>query len=162
MTQQTPVAEAGPWTLGTLIGFPIGILITLALVALTSKLWRAWSNNRDAYDSAEFLAFTLMALGFTAVAGLATAASMWPYDSEFHQWRTVSGEVDRVESRLIADGDGMSERYIVTIDGLPFAVDDTRAALLSKGDDVRLACKREWQYAAESGWGCRWGQEQGR
>lgn len=162
MTQQTPIAETGPWALGTLIGFPVGILITLALAFVTSKIWRAWKAEGGYNNTGEFMAFTLMALGSTVIAGLLTFAAMWPYDSEFHQWRTVSGEVDRVESRLIADGDGMSERYIVTIDGLPFAVDDTRAALLGKGDDVRLACKREWQYAAESGWGCRWGQEQGR
>lgn len=153
-----PISESGPWTLGTLIWFPVGILITLAFAYATKRLWRAWRDEDGCNDAVEFLVFTICAGVATVLAGLLTALSMWPYDSEFHQWRTVSGEVEQVESRLIADGDGMSERYVVTIEGRPFGVDDTRAALLSEGDEVSLRCKREWQYAADSGWGCRWGK----
>jgi hypothetical protein len=91
------------------------------------------------------------------VALAASPIGYYPYDSEYHQWRSVSGEVQDVSSRLIGGNKTVSQRFVVKIDGHAFGVDDTRASLLKKGDTVSLRCKREWQYAAESGWACRWG-----
>lgn len=150
------VSDTGPWSLGTLIAFPIGVLFTLLLVA--AVVFAAYKrNNCDRFDKDGFtmlLAFSSIALLFAAVA---TAGLMFPYNSEFHQWRHVSGTVDKVSSRVISTGDSsISQRFVVVIDGRAFGVDDTRAALLEKGDHVDLACKKEWQYAADSGWGCRW------
>lgn len=153
----SPVAESGPWSLGTLVGLPIAILAALALVA--SGAWMV-KRSRTA-DHIDALPLKWLAIGCYVAAALIAVATasplgMYPYDSEYHQWRDVTGTVERVESRQIADGEGMSERYVFVIDGQPFSVDDTRAAVANKGDTVSLRCKREWQYAAASGWACRW------
>lgn len=150
------VSDTGPWSLGTLIAFPIGVLcILLLIVAVVFAAYKR--SNSSQYDRDAFnmlLVFSSIALLLAAVA---TAGLMFPYNSEFHQWRHVSGTVDKVGSRVISTGESsISQRFVVVIDGQPFGVDDTRASLLKPGDHVDLACKKEWQYAADSGWGCRW------
>ena len=152
----TPISETGPWSLGTLIGLPLAVLTTITLVALGVILLR---RSRTEFDRAEMIFFGVGSLLAATALAICTASplGMWPYDSEYHQWREVSGTVERIESRQIADGNGMSERYVFVIAGQPFGIDDSRAAVAEEGDTVTLRCKREWQYASESGWGCRWG-----
>lgn len=152
-----PIAPEGPWSLGTLIWLPIAAVIVLVCVGL------AWAGIRyalkaDGYDDpVEGFALAVCAAVTALTIAGGTGFGMWPYDSEYHQWRTVSGEVEQVSKRLVGSGDsGMSERFVVVIAGQPFGVDDTRASLIEVGQDVTLSCKREWQYAAQSGWGCRW------
>lgn len=147
------ISDGGPWTLGTLIAFPLGILLALTFAVAAFYIFR---TLRQEYETFERWAFSgITGISAVAIAGV-TFGSMYPYDTEYHQWHRVAGTVDRVESRQVAAGDGMSERFVVLIEGHPFAVDDTRAALLEPGDDVVLRCKREWEYLADSGWGCRW------
>jgi hypothetical protein len=143
-----PVSSSGPWSLGVLIGLPVLIVVTLLLVGFAAF---AFSESEVG-----------IAVGtlFAAVVILGIAASplgYYPYDSEYHQWRTVHGTVQTVSSRMIAADKAMSQRFVVQIDGQPFGIDDTRASLIKAGDTVTLRCKREWQYAADSGWACRWG-----
>ena len=154
----SPVAESGPWSLGTLIGLPIAIVVIVALLVGGLLLMRAARKKPDHFDAPAMWWSGLGGCAFAVAIAALTASplGMYPYDSEYHQWRDVTGTVERVESRQIADGDGMSERYVFVIDGQPFSVDDTRAAVANKGDTVSLRCKREWQYAAASGWACRW------
>ena len=156
----TPISETGPWSLGTLIGLPLAVLTTITLVAVGVVLLRR-SRTTNELDRAETIFFGVGSLLAATALAICTASplGMWPYDSEYHQWRDVTGTVERAESRQVRDGDGMSERYVLVIDGHPFAVDDTRAAVADEGDVVSLRCKREWQYAAESGWACRWAGE---
>lgn len=154
----SPISESGPWSLGTLIGLPIAVAVVLVLAVLATGLIRA-ARSTDDEIAAEFLWPGGIVAGVVALVVAVITASpvgMYPYASEYHQWRDVTGTVDRVESRQIADGNGMSERYVFVIGGQPFSIDDTRAAVADKGDHVSLRCKREWQYAAESGWACRW------
>lgn len=153
----SPVAESGPWSLGTLVGLPVAVICAVALVIIGAWAVRA-ARTADGFDVAplRWSGFGCIATAALVAIGLASPLGMYPYDSEFHQWREVTGTVDRIDSRLVADSEGMSERYIFVIDGHKFGVDDTRAAAASKGDTVTLRCKREWQYAANSGWGCRW------
>ena len=139
------VSSSGPWTLGVIIGLPLVVIGVLALLALGLYFLR-----EDGALASFFLVPMVLVLGFTAWA-------LFPYDSQYHQWRTVHGKVEKVSHRLIGSGSGMEERYVVIIDGQPFGIDDTRASLLSVGDTVDLKCKREWQYQANSGWACRWG-----
>ena len=154
----SPISESGSWSLGTLIGLPVGIIVTVAFLAAGAYLIRT-SRRNDAFDPGEMLVFggTSTLIGAVILGLLLSPLGMYPYDSEYHQWREVSGTVERIESRQIADGNGMSERYVFVIAGQPFGIDDSRAAVAEEGDTVTLRCKREWQYASESGWGCRWG-----
>ena len=149
-----PISPSGPWTLGVWVWTPICLVLVAALIALGRAFWRARDGrNLDRVEGAVF-AIGSWALAATFVIG--TAVGMYPYDSEYHQWRAVSGEVQQVSNRMISDGKAMSQRYVVVIGGQPFGIDDTRASLIKAGDTVSLSCKREWQYAAQSGWACRW------
>lgn len=82
--------------------------------------------------------------------------AMWPFNSEYHQWRAVNGTVEKISSRMVSSDSSMSQRYVVVIDGQAFGVDDTRASLLKKGDKVSLKCKRDFVFQSTSGWVCNW------
>lgn len=70
----------------------------------------------------------------------------------------VTGQVDRIEKRLVSGGDSMEEKYVVLFEGnrQEYRVDDTRAALVKSGDELTVACKRQWQWASTHGYECRW------
>ena len=143
------------WTLGILIGLPIAGVVTLAFAVLLVVSIR--SRNRDPYED-WVIGIWIGAIGIALTLGMAGLLTI-PWDAEYHQWRPVSGTVEEIGARMVRDGKGMSERYVLTIDGRPYGVDDTRAATLKVGDQVSLMCKREWQWAANSGYGCRWGAD---
>lgn len=51
----------------------------------------------------------------------------------------------------------MSTRYVVVIEGQPYGVDDTRAALLKVGDSVSLLCTKEFVWGSNNnGYACNW------
>jgi hypothetical protein len=84
--------------------------------------------------------------------------------ADYHAWNVKDGEVDRVAKRLIATDKGMAERYVVTINGEPYGIDDTRAALVQQGDSVSLRCKKDFQWGVPReahGWACRWNKVPG-
>jgi len=160
------IAETGPWTLPVYIAPP---LILLGLAACVYGVRKGLERRRkyaapDRYGLKQFERGegTWLAAG-CAVSALTTvviaAISFFPYGAEYHQWRAVSGTVAAVDSRLVTQGSSsLSERFVVTFEGSsqPFAIDDTRAATVRPGDDLTIACKREWVYASVDGYGCRW------
>lgn len=141
------IDRIGP-TLGAYVGIPLlvlGALITLALLAAVIV-----GDIDIKIPAGIFLVCALLIMGIGV-------AAYYPFGSEWHSNYRVTGTVQETNKRLIADGDSMSERYVLNIDGKPFGVDDTRASLVKPGDKVTLICNKEWQYAAEAGWACRWG-----
>lgn len=136
------------WTLDYLIGVPLGILILLVGIGLLATLF--FSDD----GSAAFAGFWITLIGVVVL-----LASLFPFSTKYHKWYPVSGSVEKVGHRLISVGDkgGMAERYVLTIDGQPFGVDDTRAASVEVGDNVNLNCTLDWQFQAKAGWVCRWG-----
>lgn len=136
------------WTLGVLIGLPITAVVVIGLILAAIYFFR------DSYGFEIGLLFA----GFAAIVLGSVALGMYPYKAEYHQWRPVEGTVQQVDKRMVKDGDGMSERYAVTINDTVYGVDDTRASTLREGSHVRLSCIKEWQWAASDGYGCRWGE----
>ena len=156
------IAPTGPWTLGTLIGFPVGLLILVALVVASviftpRGIAYLRTTESTGYDSRGEVKLILVLLNLAIVAAVVLiVASMYPFSAEYHQIRTVHGAVQEVGHRQISDGNSMSERYVLVIDGRPFGVDDTRASVVKPGDVVTLGCTREFEYSSEPGWACRW------
>lgn len=159
------VAASGPWSLGVLIGVPLAALLFLVVVgwgavmfALGMRRKKTGYGNSARMVRDPYLIWSGVAIA--VVGGLIVAGgfvfAMWPFNSQFHQWRSVHGTVQQISSRLIASDKSMSQRYVVVIDGQQFGIDDTRASLLHKGDQVSLKCKREYQFQSVSGWACRW------
>jgi hypothetical protein len=107
----------------------------------------------------------LAAVGTFAGAGLVvfviTLVSMWPLEYPYHHWVDVRGQVTDINRRIVSTGDNsISQRYVVLVRGQQYGVDDTRAALLKRGDPVSLRCKKEHQFMQPhdaDGWACRWG-----
>jgi hypothetical protein len=138
------------WSLGVLIGLPIFILLLVALLGfgVVAAIAGEAGLAAGSIGSAVVLAVVLLSpLGY------------YPYATEYHKWQPVSGTVTAVSNRLISDGDkGMNQRFVVKLQGedLYYGCDDTRCSTIKVGDTVHLSCKREWQYASVSGYGCRW------
>lgn len=143
------------WKLSFLIGAPIIALIIIAVVVILLVL-RPRIDGR--FERNMLTGFTLGTAAFIIVPLFSGTA--FPLKAEYLQWRPVDGTVQSIDKRLIGGDGGMSERYVVSIDGydVPYSIDDTRAATLREGDDVSLMCTREWQWAAVDGYACRWNQ----
>ena len=147
------------WHLGYIIGLPIIAFLALASLGVAVAGFISWLRERRKssyyHGDGGFVAGLFGSIGAVLVAGLVIAA--FPFDTSYHRYYRVSGEVEQVQHRLIKAGDGMAERYVFVIDGKPYAVDDTRATLTKKGDHVSLWCSKEYQYMGDSGWACEWG-----
>ena len=152
------------WSLGTLIGLPV--LILLFLICLGLGVWmlgvaRRLRTSESSWDRSEYgPAMGLAGLAFASALFIAagTAWGMWPYEGEYHQWRETGGVVEQIDSRLLADGNGgMSERFVVTFaDGMQRSCDDTRCAQVEEGDRLTIACKRLWQWSGTHGYDCNY------
>lgn len=148
--------SSGNWHIGYLIGVPILSLATLLLLGGAVSLLVNHLRANDRWNDSHILAGGLALFGVLTAVGLAFV--VWPLDSTFHKYYRVTGDVEQISSRMIAVDKAMSQRFVVVLDGQPFAIDDTRASLLKVGDPVALQCSREYQYAGDSGWSCEWGQ----
>jgi hypothetical protein len=98
------------------------------------------------------------AIGIAVVWAMVTAVFLFPYKMEYHEWRLTEGKVATAHSRMLSGDNGPDEQFVVKfMDNRLRRCDDSRCASLKPGDYVRLWCIREWQWASEPGWRCRWG-----
>jgi hypothetical protein len=145
-------------TLGLLTGVPVAILLTLGcLFVLTIAI----IGQRKEGGFGGLIAGTVATL--LVVVGIACFA-LWPFKHDYHFWVPKGGTVTEVDKRLVPAGDsGMEEKFVLTIDGQPYGVTDTRAATVRKGDRVDIACKRAYEWGSTNhGWDCRWNGMEGR
>ena len=129
------------------------LAIAAAVVLVVGiRLWRA--DRGRTWNDGPMVAGVAAAALVIIVAF--TAWGFYPYKAEYHQWATTSGAVTDINSRLIGtDGSGLTERFVVTLDGVgDRACDDTRCASVKVGDVLTLSCKREWQFSGTDGYGC--------
>lgn len=146
------ISDSGPWSLGTLIGLPVSILLVVATLGIAVALI-GWGYD---FDLRVMGAFVLI-LGIAGAAMIASPWGMYPYKGEYHQWREVSGTVDQIDKRLISSGGKMEDKFVIRFEGsdLQFGCDDTRCAQVKPDDDLTLSCKRAWQYTGTDGYDCR-------
>lgn len=136
-------------SLGHQIVFPwlMILLALLVFISVASACIHVFGESYGEWGLGALISFLL-------AAGLAggIAWGMYPYDSEYHTWRTKAGVVQSVSSRLMGD---QAEKFVVVLDdGQAYGIQDTRASLIKAGDTVVLRCKRAWQYAGTDGWDC--------
>lgn len=138
---------------GMIVWLPVAcVLVTALIVAAVITVRVAY---RDDDGEFYFIGGLLATVALLVIGG--TAFGMWPYKAEYHQWRTTSGTVAAIDSRVLADGEGMTQRFVVTFtDGRQRACDDTRCATVHTGDFLTLRCKRAYQWGATPGWDCNW------
>ena len=142
----------GPLTSGALFGS-----ITFGVGALLCLVWIiGWWLSGD-YDRAGAIVGGVIVL---VISTIIYVVAMYPFSYDYHHWVRVDGQVGKIGKRFISNGDnGMSQRYVVSINGQPYGIDDTRASLLRTGDTVHLACKKDFEWGVPreaNGWACRW------
>lgn len=145
------------WSLGVLIGLPLTILILLVCAGIVVTGIRV-QMSADAYSGDGGLIAAFFA-GFVFLVVLGFALSplgFYPYSAQYHQWQHHGGTVTSVSDRLLKDGDGMSQKFVVTFSGSSqqYGCNDTRCASVKVGDTLDLSCKRTWQYAGTDGYDC--------
>lgn len=142
------------WTLGTLIAFPLFAILGLALVILGVLLLRTAGTG---YDASDQRIFGWISLVLGVLIAICVALGMFPYKAEYHRWETKAGTVTRIDKRLVGSGDGMEEKFVVTLgEGQQqYGCLDTRCASIHEGDYLALACKKVFEYGATDGWDCK-------
>lgn len=145
-------------SLGTAVGLPITLLLAVAAAVIAVLLWRWYRRTDDDIDRPIILGGAIVATAAAAALVGGAAIGMWPYEGEYHSWKTTHGTVQAVDSRLVKDGDhGMNQRFVVTFtDGRQRACDDTRCSSVKAGDLLTLNCKRAYQWGATPGYDCNW------
>lgn len=140
---------------GTIIGLiALALLLLCCLIGFIFGICIAFDDGREG----------AAVMGGSAVCALLILGCWWwgmafTTSDDYHSWNVKQGRVERVAKRLIATDNGMSERYVVTINGQPYGIDDTRATLVKPGDVVSLRCKKDFQWGvprSAHGWACRW------
>ena len=137
------------WAHIILLYFLPGLSIFIGLVL--AFLWETWAG-RIASGVAGLLVAGLFA-------GLFVWTN-WPLESQYHTYTPTTITVAQIGSRFLGSQDGGTNQRYVFLDtnGVPYAVDDTRASLVKVGETVTLMCVREWQQNGVPGFACNWGE----
>jgi hypothetical protein len=136
------------------MGLWLGGFATI-LVILACLAWIIFWAVGEPYDKwFGITTGTGVLLATIIIAGIA----YYPYKHDYHYYVAKQGRVERINSRLIAADNSVSQRFVVVINGQPYGIDDTRASLLKEGDFVKLHCKKEFDWgSSDQGWACKWG-----
>lgn len=147
-------------TIQALIFIPLGVIVLITGTCFGVAAVR--HKPRSDYD--DFRVWTWLVGGFCLLAGLLmlvlplVGLSLVGFNGDYMAYKPISGQVQDIASRQIADGKAMSTRYVLMIDGQPYGVDDTRAALVKEGDTVNLNCTKEFVWGStNNGYACNWG-----
>ncbi len=143
------------------VAYVIGMIVAVLLLAACVLTVRYGLRMRRKDGDWEMAWLPVYGAGFVGVLILvATIGLTWPpFDMEYHRYKPVSGTIDQIQPRMLADGSGgTSQMFAVRFaeDGTTYRCDDSRCSLLYTGDRLWLRCIREWQYAAEHGWKCNY------
>lgn len=149
--------------IATMTGGALAAYIALPLVALVLLAGAVlfWVNRHDSYEGGLWrVCAAICVICIPLWLGAWWWGMAFTTSADYHAWNVKQGKVENVGKRLIASGDsGMSERYVFTIAGVPYGVDDTRASVVKPGDAVTLRCKKDYQWGVPReahGWACRW------
>lgn len=163
------VNHTGTWTLGVKIGLPFAILGLIGLVVGTVLCFRWYLRERNdefyTSDRGFALGCTLVGIALQLVLIGSCLYAYFPYSAEYHQYRTVTGTVERISNRLIVntDSDGNTsggQKFVVIFKGSggkQYGINDTRASLVRPGDKIAINCIRVFEYGSTDGYDCKWG-----
>lgn len=135
-------------------------MIALGVVALVGLIGAVvgWVATDDPEDREERRMIVGFFIALPVVWGLITAGFCFPFAMDYHQWRKVEGKVAVAHTRILSGDNGPDEQSVVSFtSGLTVRCDDSRCVPLKPGDDLTLWCIKEWQWASDPGWACRYG-----
>lgn len=144
------------WSIGVLVGLPAGIIVFVGGLVLAWFMWRDMAGYDDELQWFGFIGGCLASLAALVL----LVIGLYPFDSQYHKWTTKTGTVAEVNRRMIANSDdgGTDQKFVIrfTSGTQEYGCNDTRCALVKKGDKVQLSCKRVWQYSGTDGWDCNY------
>ena len=140
-------------SLGVLIGLPVWILTTIALVGVTIWLFR---HDWDDYDKPYARVFSWIGVGLVGLSVFLMALGYYPYGAKYHNWQHIGGDVTSTNSRFLAKSGGTDQKFVVTFKGSPvqYGCNDTRCSTVRVGDRLTLTCKAVFQWFGTDGWDC--------
>jgi len=140
-------------TIAAIILIPIGTAgIALSVVLLKKSF--SQNDPEDYWIGSGAVALFAIPMLILPLIGL----SLVGFSGDYMAYKPVSGQVEQIASRQIASGKAMETRYVFQINGEPYGVDDTRAALVKSGDNVSLNCVKEFVWGStNNGYACNWG-----
>lgn len=128
------------------------------LAVATPSVAIAVHRLRGNYGDGEGPIATLLLVALTAAVMIPSVWwGMYPWKAEYHEWRPVSGTVERVDTRMLSNENGGTyQKVVIKFVGneQQYGVDDTRAAGLKEGDKAVITCKRAYQWAGTHGYDC--------
>ena len=132
-------------SIGYLVGaILMGLLVLAGLVAtvITFMIGRNEDEPMIKWGgSGAWLAGTAVAFGFWAWAAHPS------FDMDYHTYNNVTGIVEKVDGRMVTEGEGMSEKIVVLLDdGQEYGCLDTRCTLIELGHVVEMSCIKGYSY----------------
>lgn len=141
---------------GTVIG---GVIVGIILLVCIGWILYTLLFPHDDYWGKNWVHASIAA-GIALITVGTWVWAMWPLKYDYHHWVPVEGNIQQINKRIVSNGDsGISQRFVVVMNGHPYGIDDTRATLLKVGDHVVLRCKKEHEWGTPlqaNGWACRW------
>lgn len=136
--------------IGYVVGTIIASLIVLVAIIVIIAVW-----VRDSYDKGliSLVAFVVALI----VAGLYVWASYPSFDMKYHSYKPVAGTVEKINSRIVSDGDSVNQKFVVIFkgDSQEYGCVDTRCSLVQPGDQLSLSCIQVFVYAGTDGFDCQ-------
>lgn len=137
----------------------VGTLVSLGgLIFCIIKVTRF--QKKGPFDDRDGWVILLVICGVGVLSFVAGGlAGLYPYSSEYHQYRTISGVVDKTNSRFLGDGNGgTNQKFVIQYRGNTtafYGCNDTRCSLAKRGDRLSMDCERTHQFSAGvDGWDC--------
>lgn len=156
-------------SIGYIVGTGVMLLLVAAAVvgARACYRYRAQEVKRGGSfnEATEAGWFARGCLAAGCIPVLVWLFAAWPvWDMAYHRYDTVTGTVATVDKRLVSEGEGMSEKYVVQLagDSQQYGCLDTRCALIQPGEPVELSCIRVWAWYGSDGYDCEYVSAGGR
>lgn len=75
--------------------------------------------------------------------------AMYPFQAEYHQYRTVQGQVDQVRGEKLngTDSGDMYISYVFEINGKQYVCEEARCSTIEQGDTAKLRCKPSYHWS---------------
>lgn len=136
-----------------IIGMSIGGVLTFLCLVFTAIMIYKWIRRGDD----DYLFFVIFGLiSFLLTIGITVAITWPPFDMKYHTYVSKGGTITAIAGRQLSDGKASSVNYAVQFgSNETYRCDDTRCALLVKGDKLYLNCIRDWEFNGVDGWVCK-------
>lgn len=131
---------------------PIILLIMIVVIVLAIMYEVMGEGDGGGWITTGMVGFIFLCLAVPYFAVI-----LPPYDASYYNTYRVTGEVASIEDAF-EGGDGVvSKSFVVSIDGVDMFIrsDDQRFRTIIQGDEVKLACTKQFEYFVDPWLECK-------